>query len=99
MASVRVCFSLTGHGWRPGQDESKAPRELEVLRLSGPHGGYPYCAIVVNQAALTLLQERDRLPGCGGVLTPGTAFRRTTIIDRLALNGIDVSIQQLDQTA
>ena len=90
----KTTFTLAGQGWRTGSDETKAPTYWETLRLTGPHGGYPFCAIVVNQAAMTMLEERDRLPAGGGVYTPGTAFRRTTIIDRLGRNGIDVSIEK-----
>ena len=91
--TFRTTFTLLGQGWRVGSDHEKPPSDRQILRLTGPHGGYPYCAIVVNQAALVMLEERDKLPGTGGVYTPGSAFRRTSIIDRIGRNGIDVSIE------
>lgn len=93
LEELRTTFTLSGLGWRTGSDLTKAPTDWQTLRLTGPHGGYPFCAIVVNQAVMTMIEERDRMPGEGGVYTPGTAFRRTTIIDRLKRNGIDVSIE------
>ena len=91
-------FSIVfkGLGWKADEDQSQRPTHRIVTQVSGPHPGYPACATCVNQAALTLLQESDRMPLAGGVHTPGTAFRRTTLVDRLNANGIKFAILKSD---
>lgn len=58
------------------------------VKISGPHPGYIGCAICTNQAAITLLEELEYLPGSGGVFTPGTAFNNTKLIERLNSNNV-----------
>ena len=40
------------------------------------------------QAAMVILKERERLPGSGGVITPGYAFAKTSLVDRLTSAGV-----------
>lgn len=68
-----------------GESEGKVVHEAQV---SGPHPGYIGCSICTNQAALTLLEEMDKLPSSGGVYTPGTAFSDTSLVQRLNRNGV-----------
>ena len=84
-------FAITfrGKGWSNGSKaHQEEPKDEILTRVEGPHPGYPACAICVNQAAITLLEEVNSLPGNGGVLTPGTAFRKTSLINRLNQNGL-----------
>ena len=84
-------FAITfkGRGWANAKDAQKdTPKDEITTRVEGPHPGYPACAICVNQAALTLLEELDSLPDQGGVFTPATAFRKTSLINRLNENGL-----------
>ena len=39
------------------------------------------------QSGLTILTEKELIPGKGGVLTPGYAFANTTIVERLCNKG------------
>uniref|UniRef100_A0A452R0J4 Saccharopine dehydrogenase-like oxidoreductase n=1 Tax=Ursus americanus TaxID=9643 RepID=A0A452R0J4_URSAM len=43
-------------------------------------------------AAMTLLKDISDLPKTGGVFTPGAAFSRTKLIDRLHQHGIEFSV-------
>ncbi|TWW67319.1 Saccharopine dehydrogenase-like oxidoreductase [Takifugu flavidus] len=54
--------------------------------------GYVATPITMVQAALTLLSEPSALPNKGGVYTPGAAFAKTTLIDRLKKHGIQFSV-------
>lgn len=81
-----------GVGWKEGENREQPPKSTITTRVSGPHPGYPACAICVNQAAITVLEENDKLPGKGGVFTPGTAFRKASLIKRLNENGIKFEV-------
>jgi short subunit dehydrogenase-like uncharacterized protein len=49
------------------------------------------------QSALTLLKEKESIPGKGGVFTPGYAFANTTIVERLNDKGctFDVIVKDM----
>jgi short subunit dehydrogenase-like uncharacterized protein len=89
LTKLRFCLTIRGRGFG---DNELQPKE-GVVRIRGPHPGYPGCAICVNQAAVTMLEERHLLPSPGGVFTPGTAFRKTTIMQRLENHGLDIDLQ------
>ena len=83
-------FSIVflGKGWKEGEDQEQPSKSRISAKVSGPHLGYPTCAICVIQAALTVIQETSSLPSKGGAFTPGTAFRKTSLINRLNENGV-----------
>lgn len=81
-----------GLGWSEGQDRNNEPATRVTTKVVGPHPGYPACATCVNQAALTLLNETDLMPQTGGVYTTATAYRKTSLVDRLNQNGIKFSV-------
>jgi short subunit dehydrogenase-like uncharacterized protein len=89
-----AAFSIVflGRGWKQEDDEENEPRESIVSKVSGPHPGYPTCAICVIQAAVVLLEETSSLPSKGGCFTPATAFRNTTLIKRLNSNGLKFEV-------
>lgn len=91
-------FSIVfkGLGWKSAEDQDHRPTHKIVTKVSGPHPGYPACATCVNQAVLTLLNETDRMPLSGGVHTPGTAFRKTSLVQRLNANGIKFTVLEND---
>ena len=45
--------------------------------------GYGATAKMVLACAMTMLEEREKMPK-GGVLTPGGAFAATSLLDRLS---------------
>lgn len=91
-------FSIVfkGLGWKNDESQDQPPTHKIVTKVSGPHPGYPACATCCNQAVMTLLHESDRMPLTGGVHTPGTAFRKTTLVDRLNENGIKFVVLEND---
>lgn len=58
------------------------------MTVSGKNIGYGATCECMVQAGLVLLQETEKLPGQGGVLTPGYAFYNTTLVDRLNQNDV-----------
>jgi short subunit dehydrogenase-like uncharacterized protein len=66
-----------------GRSESKEV----VTRVSGGDAGYSETAKMVVESALCLVEDRDRLPGRTGVLTPAMAMGEV-LIDRLQRAGL-----------
>ena len=50
--------------------------------VAGKNIGYGATCELVVQAAVVLLTETERIPGPGGVLTPGFAFADTSLVQR-----------------
>jgi len=86
--TTNFSIHFLGKGWKEGDDRDKPPTSTIAAKVTGPHPGYPTCAICVNQSALMVLEEKTNLPLNGGVFTPGTAFRNTSLIKRLNENGV-----------
>jgi saccharopine dehydrogenase-like len=89
------CFKMTmiAKGWdseppQDGTEYDQPPNKKMVLEITGPNPGYETTAICMIQSGITILEESDKMPFNGGVLTPGFAFRRTSIVDRLKLHSL-----------
>lgn len=95
MAETTFCFTNIARGYSQGGPQSPGEEpDLEMTtRISGPEPGYIACSIFVVQAAITLLEERDRLP-LPGVHTPASLLRGTTYIQRLQRRGIKFEVVQ-----
>nr|XP_046239904.1 saccharopine dehydrogenase-like oxidoreductase [Scatophagus argus] len=86
-------FAFYGEGYTDGQDPSQGKPNGKIRTLvQGPECGYVATPIAMVQAALTILNESTSLPKTGGVYTPGSAFAKTTLIDRLNKHGIQFSV-------
>ncbi|XP_068218010.1 saccharopine dehydrogenase-like oxidoreductase [Palaemon carinicauda] len=99
LKGLKFCITLTGKGWDtkledPAEQHTDPPNTTKTVTVVGPDPGYTACAIVVTQAALTILEEKDRLPVKGGVYPPGAAFLKTSLRDRLEANNIKFSVQE-----
>ncbi|XP_040920320.1 saccharopine dehydrogenase-like oxidoreductase isoform X2 [Toxotes jaculatrix] len=91
-----TCFSLTffGEGYSEGTDPSQGrPNAKICTQVIGAEPGYVATVSAVVQAAVTLLNELHSLPRRGGVYTPGAAFYKTSLIDRLHNHGIKFSVR------
>jgi short subunit dehydrogenase-like uncharacterized protein len=62
--------------------------------FSGPDAGYIGTSRMLCDAALTVLDEPDKLPPGGGVFTPGAAFSRTGLVNRLQQSGFTVQLDE-----
>uniref|UniRef100_A0A8C9Y5P4 Saccharopine dehydrogenase-like oxidoreductase n=1 Tax=Sander lucioperca TaxID=283035 RepID=A0A8C9Y5P4_SANLU len=86
-------FAFYGEGYTEGQDPSQGKPNAKIRTLvQGPECGYVATPIAMVQAALTILNEPAALPKTGGVYTPGAAFAKTTLTDRLNKHGIQFSV-------
>lgn len=86
-------LAFYGQGYTEGQDPSQGKPNGKIRTVvQGPEAGYVATPIVMVQAALTMLNESPALPKKGGVYTPGAAFEKTTLINRLNKHGIQFSV-------
>lgn len=83
-ANTNFKVTLIGKGWNDknkSRKHEKPEKEVKVT-VSGKNIGYGSTSELVVQSALTILLEKDLMPGKGGVFTPGYAFRKTTLTQR-----------------
>ncbi|XP_032098077.1 saccharopine dehydrogenase-like oxidoreductase isoform X1 [Sapajus apella] len=90
-ASFTLTFFGQGYGQGVGTDKNK-PNIKICTQVKGPEAGYVATPIAMVQAAVTLLNDASDLPKAGGVFTPGGAFSKTKLIDRLNKHGIEFSV-------
>ena len=78
---------LVTEGWHALEEIERAvpPSRTVVTRLEGREPFYRFTACACIQCARCVLEERDRIPDQGGVMTPWQALQKTTIIDRLRI--------------
>ncbi|XP_049914671.1 saccharopine dehydrogenase b [Epinephelus moara] len=91
-----TCFSLTffGEGYLEGTDPTQGqPNSKICTQVIGAEPGYVATVSAMVQAAVTLLNELHSLPRRGGVYTPGSAFYKTSLIDRLQSHSIKFSVR------
>lgn len=63
---------------------TRKPDQSIVTEMIGPEPGYISTSRFIINCAITLLEETDSIPVKGGVLTPGSAFANTKLLDRLS---------------
>ncbi|KAM4042485.1 saccharopine dehydrogenase-like oxidoreductase [Anomaloglossus baeobatrachus] len=88
-------FSMTffGEGYSKGVDPQQAKPNVKICtQVSGPEVAYITTPIAMVQAGMTILKEPESLPKSGGVYTPGAAFSKTKLIDRLNKAGIHFTV-------
>ncbi|XP_073528930.1 saccharopine dehydrogenase-like oxidoreductase [Phyllobates terribilis] len=88
-------FSLTffGEGYSQGIDPQQGKPNVKICtQVSGPEVAYVATPIAMVQAGMTILKEPESLPKRGGVFTPGAAFSKTKLIDRLNKAGIHFTV-------
>lgn len=86
-------YWVFGKGWdqseKPGENP---PKKVVVARCDGPDAGYIGTSGCVLASALTILQDKDKLPADGGVFSTTAAFKKTKIYDRLSEFGIKFTV-------
>ncbi|KAM3959966.1 saccharopine dehydrogenase-like oxidoreductase [Aphomia sociella] len=86
-------FELVGKGWEKGADiESTPPNKTIIAKVSGVNPGYGATVVALLHSAITVLQQQDKMPGRGGVMTTAMAFRDTDLIQRLTENKLKFEI-------
>ncbi|KAK7815297.1 hypothetical protein U0070_019141 [Myodes glareolus] len=93
MESSSFTMTFFGQGYSHGFSTDKNKPNIRICtQVKGPEAGYVATPIAMVQAAMTLLNDASDLPKGGGVFTPGAAFSRTKLIDRLNQHGIEFSV-------
>lgn len=90
-------FTCVGKGWSEPLNEGDAdykspPNKIIKCRISGPDPGYETTSRCLIQSGLSILDEGDKMPFDGGCITPGFAFRGTTIRERLTRHNVTFEI-------
>ncbi|XP_013786030.1 saccharopine dehydrogenase-like oxidoreductase isoform X2 [Limulus polyphemus] len=86
--------TIHGEGWTEkltdptDQHKDKPDKNLTIV-VKGPDAAYLATSIFLVHCGLTTLKDEDKMPGKGGVLTPGAAFAKTSLLGRLQSRGID----------
>ncbi|CAL4176445.1 unnamed protein product, partial [Meganyctiphanes norvegica] len=67
LTDIKFCVTLTGRGWNtkitePEEKHTEAPNVTKTVQVVGPDPGYFGTAILVTSCALTVLQEKEKLP-------------------------------------
>lgn len=91
-----TCFSMTffGEGYAEGSDPSRGRPDAKICtQVVGAEPGYVATVSALVQAGVTVLRELHSLPGRGGVYSPGAAFNKTSLIDRLHKHSISFSVR------
>ncbi|XP_061610322.1 saccharopine dehydrogenase b isoform X1 [Phyllopteryx taeniolatus] len=97
-----TCFNITffGEGYSEGTEPLQGPPNAKICtEVMGAEPGYVATVIAMVQAAVTVLKERHSLPRRGGVYTPGSAFNKTNLIDRLHNHGFKFSVRKYEEPA
>jgi hypothetical protein len=95
-SSITISFSVIviviqiGYGWREPRsgdasasaDRATPPNRRVVVTVTGRNIGYGATCEYLVQSAAVVLREAHRMPGEGGVFTPGYAFQGTSLIER-----------------
>ncbi|KAM9315924.1 saccharopine dehydrogenase-like oxidoreductase [Gastrophryne carolinensis] len=82
-----------GEGYSQDQDIQQGKPNLRICtQVSGPEAGYVATPIAMVQAGVTILKEPESLPKSGGVYTPGAAFSKTKLIERLDKAGLHFTV-------
>ncbi|CAG9122732.1 unnamed protein product [Plutella xylostella] len=93
MDNTFFTFTLRGEGWSEGADmENTKPDKHMVVQVKGVNPGYGATVTALMYSALTVLKEQDKMPGTGGVLTTGAAFKDTNLIKHLNENNLTFEI-------
>eukprot|EP01025_Chloroclados_australasicus_P062016 TRINITY_DN8144_c0_g1_i6.p1 TRINITY_DN8144_c0_g1~~TRINITY_DN8144_c0_g1_i6.p1 ORF type:complete len:415 (+),score=37.65 TRINITY_DN8144_c0_g1_i6:171-1415(+) len=83
---------VTGYSNGPPKDNNQKPDKEICIKVRGPEMGYVTTPITIVQSAITLLEEKDKLPEFG-VYTPAGLFSETSLLDRLQSNGITFQVE------
>uniref|UniRef100_UPI0037E88898 saccharopine dehydrogenase-like oxidoreductase n=1 Tax=Semicossyphus pulcher TaxID=241346 RepID=UPI0037E88898 len=88
-------FSMTfyGEGYSEGTDPSQGRPNAKICTQVIGADGYIVTASATVQTAVTLLNELHSLPRRGGVYTPGAAFYKTSLFERLSNRSLKFSVR------
>nr|XP_014097689.2 saccharopine dehydrogenase-like oxidoreductase [Bactrocera oleae] len=90
MEQTHFSFIMRAKGWpsserlsEPTDHYTVPPTKTLTVKVSGSNPGYGATCVALLSTAVIILKENDKLPGSGGVLPPGAAFAKTSLISEL----------------
>jgi len=97
MNHTQFTFLFKGNGWNEKSSDSSVqpsgdPVKTHVTKVTGVNPGYGATCVALLLSAITILKESSLMPGKGGVLPPGYAFAKTSLIDNLCKNGFTFEV-------
>ncbi|KAG7198229.1 hypothetical protein KM043_005636 [Ampulex compressa] len=97
MEHVHFKILVKAQGWTeqlagPNEEHTSPPNKELIAKVSGVNPGYGFTCTAVLLSAITILKESDKMPHNGGVLTPGAAFSKTSLIEELNNNGLSFEV-------
>lgn len=96
MKAATFKMTFKGNGYKEKQsvnvDHVDIPDKMITTTVYGPEAGYISTPIAMVQCAYSILLEKDKMPGNGGVLPPGYAFAKTSLIQKLDSHGIKFQV-------
>lgn len=97
-------FEMTffGQGWKEKFSEhhetiNKPTNKKMKVRVIGSNPGYGTTCVAVLLSAKMILKESSKMPGNGGVLPPGAAFKNTSLIKELQKNGFTFEVLDVEE--
>ncbi|KAE8601760.1 hypothetical protein XENTR_v10013784 [Xenopus tropicalis] len=88
-------FTMTffGEGYSQGYNPQDGTPNVKICtQVSGPEVAYVATPIAMVQTGVTILKDSSLLPKSGGVYTPGAAFSKTKLIERLNKAGLHFTV-------
>lgn len=102
--SAHTNFEMTffGQGWlekfsEPHETIDKPTNKKMKVRVIGNNPGYGATCVTVLLTAKMILKESSKMPGTGGVLPPGAAFKNTSLIKELQKNGFTFQVLEVEE--
>ncbi|XP_018320675.1 saccharopine dehydrogenase-like oxidoreductase [Agrilus planipennis] len=94
---TKFAITFCGNGWtekltEPEDNYKQPPNKMAVARVSGTDPAYGITCTALVLSGIIILTETDKLPDRGGVFTPGAAFAKTSLIEKLEKDGLKFEI-------
>ncbi|KZC07632.1 PREDICTED: saccharopine dehydrogenase-like oxidoreductase [Dufourea novaeangliae] len=88
MENTHFAMTFKAEGWteksaEPTDKHKDPPNKVLITKVTGVDPGYGGTCTMLLLSAMTILKESDKIPENGGVLTPGSAFAKTSLIEEL----------------
>jgi len=97
MKSEKFSMTFKARGWTeklavPTDIHTNPPNKEVITKIICDSSPYEATRIMMILSALTILNENNKMPDNGGVLTPGAAFGKTSLIEQLNKHNIKFEV-------
>ncbi|XP_011862887.1 PREDICTED: saccharopine dehydrogenase-like oxidoreductase [Vollenhovia emeryi] len=95
--SMHFSVTIKARGWteklaEPTDKHMNPPNKTLIAKVSGVSAAYEATSIMAILSAITILNEAGKMPDNGGVLTPGAAFGKTSLIEQMNKHNIKFEV-------